>query len=50
MFGGKQPCYDKVEEVHKALTLYEGYLSKNEFMAGNHLTLAGELIDGDDKT
>lgn len=40
LFGGKKPCYEKLEEVHKALVLYEGYLEKNVYMAGGNLTLA----------
>jgi len=42
IFRGQKPCYDKKDEVHNALKLYEEFLDKNEFMAGNHLTLAGD--------
>jgi len=44
VFQGQKPCHDKKDEVHKALTLYEELLNKNEFVAGNHLTLAGDKI------
>ena len=41
IFQGQKPCLEKLEEVHKTLQSYEEYLDKNEFMAGDHLTLAG---------
>ena len=42
MFRGEKPRFEKKDEVHKALDLYESYLGKNEYMAANHLTLAGD--------
>ena len=43
IFRKEKPNPDKVDELHKVLELYETILSKNEYVAGSHLTIAGEF-------
>ena len=40
----EKPNLDMIGEVHNTIKLYEEYLSKNEFMAGKNLTLAGKIF------
>jgi len=41
IFKGQRPDTEKLEAVQQALTMGEGFLEKNEYMAGDHLTLGG---------
>ena len=44
LFRNEKPNADMKGEVNNALKLYEEYLTKNEFMAGKNLTLAGKIF------
>jgi len=41
LFRGEKPCTEKLDDVYKMLCLCEEYLNKNEYLTGDHLTLAG---------
>lgn len=42
--GGQQPNYEELPKVRAALKRYELFLNKTEFIAADHITIAGEHL------